>query len=144
MPASFNGTLSQIRVCSHWKLSKSCACKVCLKQWDLDYDSVLQLLNFPHLSVRHKYLNYNVLVVTCTFHVVSNKVIYHINLFAQAHLTLLDLLHILITCIIRLYLLYSIILEQFTRLCKLKCFHVFLVLKGHYCIILRHLDHISY
>ena len=27
------------------------ACKVCLKQWDLDYDSMLQLLNLPRLSV---------------------------------------------------------------------------------------------
>ena len=32
------------------------ACKVCLKQWDLDYDSMLQLLNLPRLSVRREYL----------------------------------------------------------------------------------------
>ena len=32
------------------------ACKVCLKQWDLDYESMLQLLDLPYLSVRRKYL----------------------------------------------------------------------------------------
>ena len=87
------------------------ACKVCLKRWDLDYDSILQLLNLPRLLVRREYLKlttmYNiVIVVICTFHLVSlYKVTYHNTLIAQVHLTLLDHLHILITCITRLCLL---------------------------------------
>ena len=32
------------------------ACKVCLKQWNLDYDSMLQLLNIPPLSARRNFL----------------------------------------------------------------------------------------
>ena len=32
------------------------ACKVCLKMWDLDYNTMLQLLNLPPLSVRREYL----------------------------------------------------------------------------------------
>ena len=41
------------------------ACKVCLKMWDLDYNTMLQLLNLPPLSVRREYLKltamYNIL-----------------------------------------------------------------------------------
>ena len=32
------------------------ACKVCLKRWDLDYDSMLAQLNIPKLTTRRKYL----------------------------------------------------------------------------------------
>ena len=32
------------------------ASKVCLKMWDLDYNTMLQLLNLPPLSVRREYL----------------------------------------------------------------------------------------
>ena len=32
------------------------ACKVCLKQWNLDYHSMLCLLGLPPLTIRHKYL----------------------------------------------------------------------------------------
>ena len=86
------------------------ACKVCLKQWDLDYDSMLQLLNLPRLSVRREYLKlttmYNIVSGHMYFHLVSlYKVTYHTTLIAQVHLTLLDHLHILITCITCLCLL---------------------------------------
>ena len=68
------------------------ACKVCLKKWDLDYDSMLQLLNISRLLVCRTFLQCTILlVVTCTFHLVSlYKVIYHTSLIAQAHSTLLD------------------------------------------------------
>ena len=42
------------------------ACKVCLKQWELDYDSMLQLLNLPRLSVRREYLK-----LTTMYNIVS-------------------------------------------------------------------------
>ena len=45
------------------------ACKVCLKQWDLDYDSMLQLLNLPCPSVRHKYFK-----LTTMYNIVSGHV----------------------------------------------------------------------
>ena len=32
------------------------ACRVCLKQWNLDYDNMLQMLDIPPLSNRRKYL----------------------------------------------------------------------------------------
>ena len=32
------------------------ACKVCLKQWELDYDSMLHLLGITRLSTRRQYL----------------------------------------------------------------------------------------
>ena len=31
-------------------------CKVCLKQWNLDYHSMLCLLGLPPLTIRHKHL----------------------------------------------------------------------------------------
>ena len=69
------------------------ASKVCPKQWVLDYESMLQLLNLPCLSVRYKYLKlttmYNIVSghVYFQFHPVSlYKVIYHTTLIAQTHL----------------------------------------------------------
>ena len=35
---------------------QKCACKICLKRWDLDYDSMLAQLNIPKLTTRRKYL----------------------------------------------------------------------------------------
>ena len=70
------------------------ACEVCLKQWDLDYDSMLQLLNLPRLSVHRKYLKLStiLLVVIWTSLLVSlYKVIYHTTLIVQVRLILLDL-----------------------------------------------------
>jgi len=34
---------------------QECICKVCLKMWDLDYNTMLQLLNLPQLSVHCDY-----------------------------------------------------------------------------------------
>ena len=30
----------------------------CLKRWDLDYDSMLQVFSLPHLSVHHEYMHH--------------------------------------------------------------------------------------
>ena len=47
------------------------ACKVCLKQWDLDYDLMLAQLNIPKLVMRRKYLKlttmYNIVKGNCYF-----------------------------------------------------------------------------
>ena len=56
-------------------------CKVCLKQWDLNYDSMLQLLNLPHLSVRRKYLK-----LTTTYNIVSGHMHFRSSIFLQNNL----------------------------------------------------------
>ena len=57
------------------------ACKVCLKQWDLDYDSMLQLLNLPRLSVRRKYLK-----LTTMYNIVSGLMHFPSSIFVQSNL----------------------------------------------------------
>ena len=42
--------------CSSLESMQKFVCKVCLKQWNLDYDKMLQLLDIPRLSTRRKYL----------------------------------------------------------------------------------------
>ena len=37
----------QVKAYKHLRLCKNFVCKVCLKRWDLDYDSMLQLLELP-------------------------------------------------------------------------------------------------
>jgi len=47
---------------------QKCICKVCLKMWDLDYNTTLQLLSLPPLSVHCDYLKvitvYNIDILT--------------------------------------------------------------------------------
>ena len=44
---------------SHWKLCKNLLVKSsCLKRWDLDYDSMLQVFSLPHLSVHREYMHH--------------------------------------------------------------------------------------
>ena len=57
------------------------ACKVCLKQWDLDYDSMLQLLNLPRLSVRRKYLK-----LTTMYNIVCGHMDFPSSIFVQSNL----------------------------------------------------------
>ena len=57
------------------------ACKVCLKQWDLDYDSMLQLLNLPRLSVRREYLK-----PTTMYNIVSGHMYFPPSIFVQSNL----------------------------------------------------------
>ena len=147
MPAN-SGTHSWRRACSHWKLCKNLHVKsVSISgTWTMS-DSMLQLLNLPSLSVRRKYLK-----LTTTYNIVSGhvdsllvslyKVIYHTTLIVQVHLILLDLLHILITCITHLFLL------QFPlgTICLTQLKYVFVSppLKDPCCITLRHMYHTSY
>ena len=44
------------------------ACKVCLKQWNMDYDSMLKLLGIPLLATRRKYLK-----LTTMYNIVHNS-----------------------------------------------------------------------
>ena len=57
------------------------ACKVCLKQWDLDYDSMLQLLNLPCLSVHREYLK-----LTTMYNIVSGHMYFPPSIFVQSNL----------------------------------------------------------
>ena len=51
------GTRTQVRVAIRsLEFMQKIACKVRLKQWDQDYNSMLQLLDIPPLSTRRKYL----------------------------------------------------------------------------------------
>jgi len=52
------------------------ACRVCLRQWDLDYDSVLRLLDIPPLSTRRKYLK-----ITTMNNIVSNNYYFPSGIF---------------------------------------------------------------
>ena len=54
------------------------ACKVCLKQWDLDYNSMLQLLDIPPLSTRRKYLK-----LTTMYNIVANQSYFPPNIFVR-------------------------------------------------------------
>ena len=57
------------------------ACKVCHKQWDLDYDSMLELLNLPLLSVCRKYLK-----LTTIYNIVSGHMYFPSSIFLQSNL----------------------------------------------------------
>ena len=54
------------------------ACRVCLKQWDLDYDSMLQLLDIPPLSTRRKYLK-----LTTMYNIVGSHSYFPPDIFVQ-------------------------------------------------------------
>ena len=54
------------------------ACKVCLQQWNLDYDSMLQLLNFPPLSTRHNFLK-----LTTMYKIIGNFSYFPPGVFVQ-------------------------------------------------------------
>ena len=56
------------------------ACKVCLKQWELDYDSMLQLLNLPHLSAHPKYLK-----LTTMYNIFSDHMDFQSSIFVQSN-----------------------------------------------------------
>jgi len=49
------------RAFNHWNPYKSLLAK-CLKQWNLDYDSILKSLGIPWLSTRRKYLKLTTIV----------------------------------------------------------------------------------
>ena len=38
------------------------SCRVCLKQWNLDYDSMLELLDIPLLAARRKYIKLTTII----------------------------------------------------------------------------------
>ena len=85
------------------------ACKVCLKMWDLDYNTMLQLLNLPPLSVRREYLkltamynNYSKWLFTTLLEYLC-KVINVTTLVNQLMLILRDLMHVPTTCTIPLF-----------------------------------------
>ena len=54
------------------------ACKVCLQQWNLDYDSMLQLLNFPPLSTRRNFLK-----LTTMYKIIGNFSYFPPGVFVQ-------------------------------------------------------------
>ena len=54
------------------------ACKVCLKQWDLDYDSMLQLLNISRLLVCRTFLT--------MYNIVSGHMYFPSSIFVQSNL----------------------------------------------------------
>ena len=56
------------------------ACKVRLKQWDMDYDSMLQLLNLPSLSVCRKYLK-----LTTMYNIVSGHMDFPSSIFVHVN-----------------------------------------------------------
>ena len=64
---------------------KKFACKVCLKMWNLDYESMLQMLGLPCLSVRRKYLK-----PTTTYYIVSHMY-YPSSIFVQSALPYIQL-----------------------------------------------------
>ena len=80
------------------------ACKVCLQQWDLDYDSMLQLLNFPPLSTRRNFLK-----LTTMYKIIGNFSYLPPGVFVQHNfptntLTLVGHLLAHSTCFHHLYL----------------------------------------
>ena len=54
------------------------ACKVCLKQWNMDYDSMLKLLGIPLLATRRKYLK-----LTTMYNIVHNSYFFPPAIFVQ-------------------------------------------------------------
>ena len=56
------------------------ACKVCLKMWDLDYNTMLQLLNLPPLSVRREYLK-----LTAMYNILNGYSYYPSGIFVQSN-----------------------------------------------------------
>jgi len=56
------------------------ACRVCLKRWDLDYDSMLQLLSIPPLTFRHEYLK-----LTTMYNIIHGHSHFPSGLFAHSN-----------------------------------------------------------
>lgn len=56
------------------------ACKVCLKQWNLDYDTMLQFLNLPPLSARRQYLK-----LTTMYNIVNGSLCFPSGIFVQSN-----------------------------------------------------------
>ena len=73
-------TLIRARVGCHWKLCRKNACKVCLKMWDLDYNTMLQLLNLSPLSVRREYLK-----LTAMYNILNGYSYYPSGIFVQSN-----------------------------------------------------------
>ena len=74
-------------------------CKVCLKQWNLDYTSTLQMLGLPSLSVCRQYLKLTTMYSTVNDRMYCPPSILVTCLkisIALVHSTSSDLLHILI------------------------------------------------
>lgn len=56
------------------------ACRVCLKRWDLDYDSMLQLLSIPPLTIRREYLK-----LTTMYNIIHGHSHFPSGLFAHSN-----------------------------------------------------------
>jgi len=56
------------------------ACRVCLKRWDLDYDSMLQLLSIPPLTIRCEYLK-----LTTMYNIIHGHSHFPSGLFAHSN-----------------------------------------------------------
>ena len=56
------------------------ACKVCLKRWNLDYNSMLQLLNLPSLSVRREFLK-----LTTMYNIIDGFLQFPSGIFVQSN-----------------------------------------------------------
>ena len=85
MLASFG--LSQTKI-YNYAVTGSCAYKVCLKRWDLHYHSTLQLLNLPHFSLCHRYLELTTMYNIAGGHMYSpSNIIVQCNLPSQFYHT---------------------------------------------------------
>ena len=80
MLASF-GTLSQNKGMQSLEAVQKFACKVCLKRWNLHYDSLLQLLNLSCFSVCRKNLK-----LTTLNNIVSGHMYFPSSIFVQYNL----------------------------------------------------------
>jgi len=56
------------------------ACRVCLKRWDLDYDSMLQVLIIPPLTIPHEYLK-----LTTMYNIIHGHSHFPSGLFAHSN-----------------------------------------------------------
>ena len=116
------------------------ACRVCLKRWDLDYDSMLQLLSIPPLTIWREYLK-----LTTTYNIIHGHWHFPSGLFVHSNFPYssnrsLDHLHIQITCIIHL----SLLVCGITCLTLLKPCLPSLLLKGLYFIIFTIQAHVRH
>ena len=74
-------SLTCTRVYSFYSTNSVRFCASLFKQWDLDYDSMLQLLNLPRLSVHRKYLK-----LTTMYNIVSGHMDFPSSIFVQSNL----------------------------------------------------------
>ena len=128
------------------------ACKVCLKQWDMDYENMLEQLELTSLSQRRKFLK-----LTTMYNIINGTLYFPIGYFVQiiSHIPVvillitLDLLLILIICICHLFHLLSLCGITYQAVLKLLLsLHLrltYLISKYCYfysrCLFLRHKFH---